>query len=283
MIWSQKLSIISGPGVPSQGRRVARLGCLGLLRLRLVIAACCDHVAVRSILDLLHSSKQNNYLSPHEAQVVSGRLTWVLSSSYASSGRAATLPLVDRAKKRDSLDMPARNQLSWNRALDFSLEFFVRFFAVLPPLRFDFNISQRRKVIVYSDTSFSIHRASMGIVLLDCESGQRWVCGSEIPSWILRSLEDPETQINQLVLLTILCAVLTVGDSHMRGRDVLFFCDNCSALCAAVHGYARSTDMELLSMPCTWNWRPFRAAPGLSGYLLRRTFRYPKSDARIRS
>ena len=43
-----------------QGRRVACLGCLGLLRLRLVIAACCDHVAVRSILDLLHSSKQNN-------------------------------------------------------------------------------------------------------------------------------------------------------------------------------------------------------------------------------
>ena len=95
----------------SQGRRVACLGCLGLLRLRLVIAACCDHVAVRSILDLLHSSKQNNYLSPHEAQVVLGRLTWVLSSSCASSGRAATLPLVDRAKKRDSLDMPARNQL----------------------------------------------------------------------------------------------------------------------------------------------------------------------------
>lgn len=153
----------------------------------------------------------------------------------------------------------------------------------LAPSEIDFNISQGRKVIVYSDISFSIHRASMGIVLLDCESGQRWVCGSEIPSWILRSLEYRETQINQLVLLTILCAVLTVGDSHMRERDVLFFCDNCSALCAAVHGYTRSTDMARLSMPCTWNWRPLRAAPGLSGYLLRRTFRYPKSDARIRS
>ena len=201
----------------------------------------------KAILDLMLSAKQNNYLSPHEAQVVLGRLTWVLSSSYASSGRAATLPLVDRAAKRDSLDMPARNQFSWNRALDFSFEFFVRFFAVLPPLRFDFNISQRRKVVVYSDASFSTHRAGMGIVLLDCESGQRWVCGLEIPSWILRSLEDRETQINQLELLTILCAVLTFGDSHMRGRDVLFFCDNCSALCAAVHGYARSTDMALLS------------------------------------
>ena len=62
-----------------------------------------------------------------------------------------------------------------------------------PPLRFDFNISQRRKVIVYSDASFSTHRAGMGIVLLDCESGQRWVCGLEIPPWILRSRSrDPD-------------------------------------------------------------------------------------------
>ena len=42
----------------------------------------------------------------------------------------------------------------------------------LAPSEIDFNISQGRKVIVYSDISFSIHRASMGIVLLDCESGQ---------------------------------------------------------------------------------------------------------------
>jgi len=41
----------------------------------------------------------------------------------------------------------------------------------------------------------------------------------------------------------MLCSVLTLGAKFLQNRQVVFFCDNTSALSAAVHGYSKATDM----------------------------------------
>jgi len=53
-----------------------------------------------------------------------------------------------------------------------------------------------------------------------------------------------KTHINALELLAI---VVAFGKEFLQNREVVFFCDNTSAMSAAVHGYARSPDLATLS------------------------------------
>jgi len=226
------------------------------------------------ILRTMQEAQQRQRLTPHEAQVLLGRLNWVLASSYASVGRAATLSLVDRAQRRGRRATGGDDDPfdGWTPALSHTVDFFRRLFQDLPPLRFDFAQAQRPKVIVFTDASFKESRSGLGIMLFDQASKEQFVCSKRVPDWVLRSLEDRKTQINQLELLGIVCAVETFGETHLQGRDVLFLCDNTSALSSAVHGYARNADMAALSnalhlrlarLRCrTWfEWVPSKANP----------------------
>jgi hypothetical protein len=69
--------------------------------------------------------------------------------------------------------------------------------------------------------------------------------------WLLSRWNKEEiqrkTHINALELLAIVAAVWTVGKEFLQNREVVFFCDNTSAMSAAVHGYARSPDLAALS------------------------------------
>ena len=56
-----------------------------------------------------------------------------------------------------------------------------------------------------------------------------------------------KTHINALELLAIVAAVWTVGKEFLQNCEVVFFCDNTSAMSAAVHGYARSPNLAALS------------------------------------
>ena len=66
--------------------------------------------------------------------------------------------------------------------------------------------------------------------------------------WLLSRWNKEEiwrkTHINALELLAIVAAV---GKEFLQNREVVFFCDNTSAMSAAVHGYARSPDLAALS------------------------------------
>lgn len=144
------------------------------------------------------------------------------------------------------------------------LSFFEELFAHLPPLVFDFRVQKRQKVVIYTDASFSALRNGLGFVLFDEETNQRFVCDAPCPAWLMSIWDDPtcnpwllsgwtneekkrKTHINALELLAIVAAVWTVGERFLKNRQVVFFCDNTSAMSAAVHGYARSPDMAALS------------------------------------
>ena len=48
-------------------------------------------------------------------------------------------------------------------------------------------------------------------------------------------------------MIAIVAAVWTIGPDMLRDRDVVFFCDNTSAMRDSVHEYARSPHMAALS------------------------------------
>jgi hypothetical protein len=217
-----------------------------------------------AILATLKTCQRKNKMRPREAANLLGRLTFALSSSYTSVGRAATQPLVDRASDRaEGRGAGAQDRHRWTRSMTHMLGFFEALFADLPDLSFNFRERRKKKVIIYTDASFSPSRNGLGFIVFDQETGRRYVCDAPCPAelmekwnaldenpWFLREFtgnQTPQTHINSMELLAILTAVWTVGPDMLQDREVLFFCDNTSAMSAAVHGYARSPNMAGLS------------------------------------
>ena len=121
------------------------------------------------------------------------------------------------------------------------LTFFKAHFPILPPLVFDFSKPLRDKIGIYTDTSCSAKLCALGVVFFI--DGQRFRLRKELHGRILRCFKSNLRIINQVELLTMLCSVLTFGSKFLQNRQVVFFCDNTSALSAAVHGYSKVTDM----------------------------------------
>ena len=119
-------------------------------------------------------------LPPHLAASLLGRLNFILSSVYASIGRAATLPLVERSN--DSIGCG-----TWGPEFDFMLDFFNDLFDHLPPLVFDFQKRVREPVIVYTDAAFDSDRHGLGVVLFDLESNTRHLVSGVAPQELFDS------------------------------------------------------------------------------------------------
>jgi len=136
------------------------------------------------------------------------------------------------------------------------LNFFEQLSAHLPPLVCDFRRQQRPKVIIYTDASFSEHRNGMRFLLFDQETKCQFVSDASCPDWLMSVWNDAtsspwllsgwdreeirrKTHINALELLAIVAVVWTVGKEFLQNREVVFFCDNTSAMSAAVHPVPR--------------------------------------------
>ena len=97
---------------------------------------------------------------------------------------------------------------------------------------------------VYSDASYKRDGSNgIGVALVDPATGTRLYAAGECPAWLLAKLvPGRKTYIAQLEALAVVLAYTTFG-SILRGRRVYHFCDNTTALSAAVHGYANQPDL----------------------------------------
>jgi hypothetical protein len=194
-------------------------------------------------------------LSPHSAQVIKGKISWILQSAWGCVGRAAAQPLVSRAGGRKFLlpggRAPPPETHEWTPALQDMTEFFRTLFRSLPPLRAFLGIPRRAPVVVYSDAQYSVDgRKGLGVIITDVESGASRMCGAEIPLDLLQWMDSFGTRkkqrVNQCELLALLGAVLTFGEV-MRDREILVWVDNVPTLSAAVNGYSHAPEMAALS------------------------------------
>ena len=216
------------------------------------------------ILHDLRTCQAQDKMTPRQAASFMGRLAFTLSTAYASVGRAAIHPLVDQSRARYESKGPSRFKPNrWTPSMTHMIAFFTELFLHFPPLTFDISKRKRPKVVVYTDASFSDKRNGIGIILLDEETHQTWVCETACPKSIMEVWNSPETNpwllgifdskepnkthINALELLAILGAVWTFGEVFFKDRQVVFFCDNTSALSAVINGYAKSPHLAALS------------------------------------
>ena len=137
------------------------------------------------ILHQLRECERRGIITIMEAASVLGRLGFIFTASYRSLGRAALQPLIHRAAaKKASRGFTKTNQ-SWTAAVTHMKDFFQELLANLPPLEFCFRKYTRAKVIAYSDASFSLMRSGLGFVVIDQESGERFVSAAVCPPWLL--------------------------------------------------------------------------------------------------
>jgi hypothetical protein len=193
--------------------------------------------------------------SAHSAQVIKGKLGWILQSVWGGVGRAAAQPLVSRTGTKNFLlpvgrPEPPETHL-WTPELASMIQFFRTLFKFLPPLRRTLGATPHGRLLVYSDAQYSqCGRKGLGVVVTDTLTNTSYMCGGEVPDDILAWMDSfgsrKKQKINQCELLAVITAVMTFGDI-LRDRELLVWVDNVSALSAAVHGYSHAPEMASLS------------------------------------
>jgi hypothetical protein len=101
------------------------------------------------------------------------------------TGRAAHQPLIHRvAIKKSSRGFTTTKQFL-TAAMTHMQHFFQEFLANLPPLEICFRKYTRTTVILYSDARFCLMRNGLGFVVIDQDSGERFVSATVCPPWLL--------------------------------------------------------------------------------------------------
>lgn len=217
---------------------------LSKFQLHSIIAFMPTKKRVREVLRDLQQSQLADEMPPSAAQSFQGRLSFTLTAAFGCVGRAAIQPLIHRGSHPAipaSSSALSHRPWRWCSAMSKMLTFFTALFPILPPLVFDFSRPLQEKIVIYTDASCSAKLCALGIVFLI--DGQRFRLRKELEGRILRCFKSNLRIINQLELLAMLCSVLTLDAKFLQNRQVVFFCDNTSALSAAVHGYSKATDM----------------------------------------
>ncbi len=176
---------------------------------------------------------------------------FILTTIYRSLGREAIQPLINRVAAKKSIRGFTKTNQFWTVDTTHMKDFFQEILTNLPALEFWFRKYTRVKVIVYSDTSFNLMWSGLGFVVIDQETGERFVSAVVCPPWLLviwsnidrtpwllhdDLLNDEQQQqhINALERLVLVTVVWTCGKQIFRDRQVLFFIDNTAVLSVAV-------------------------------------------------
>ena len=194
---------------------------------------------IEDILADLQACQDANEMSPASAERLFGRISFALTATIGSVGRAATQPLLQRAHE------PKRRQAApFTEPMRRMLDFFRVILPALPPLAVVCGPergSDPPPVLVYTDASYNpAGWSGLGIVVFD--GTDVWEAGCRVPEWLLQWLQPRGQQVNHLEAAAAVAARLTFPDVLYR-RRVLHFIDNTVALSKSVHGYAQDPDM----------------------------------------
>ena len=120
---------------------------------------------IKHILDLL-ADRATFGMSSHAAQVLKGKLSFVLQSAWGRVACAATQPLATRCGSQKNTNVqPPDDGISWTTALENMRKFLTIVLHKLPPLRWYLGVPIRPTVVVYSDAQYSLlGRKGLGVV-----------------------------------------------------------------------------------------------------------------------
>ena len=105
-------------------------------------------------------------------------------------------------------------------------------------------VSDEPPVVVFTDAAFEAGRGTIGVVIKRPGEPLLWTA-CDCPAWVLRAfaeLDRPKEQyIGQLELLAAVVAYTTFPE-ELRGRRVIHWIENESAVYALVKGYSSAPD-----------------------------------------
>ena len=198
---------------------------------------------VGNILDIMDqcdpAAGGSGTMTPHQAEVLLGKLGFLLRGAHGSIGREASQPIFSR--KHD-----LTGQLAWNEALTHSFSFFLKLFTRFPVLTWRLDVDETPWLLVYTDACRNTRFGGLGGC--DLRSGYRpEICVvGDMPQRHRRTLCTRGTY-NQPAG----ASGYSNGSSHLPAavgnRRALWFADSCSALSACVHGYADKLDMAKMA------------------------------------
>jgi hypothetical protein len=107
-------------------------------------------------------------MTPHQAEVLLGKLGFLLRGAHGSVGRGASQPIFSR--KHD-----LTGQLAWNEALAHSFAFFRKLFTRFPVLTWRLDADETPWLLVYTDACKNTRFGGLGVVIFDRATGRRYV------------------------------------------------------------------------------------------------------------
>ena len=198
---------------------------------------------VKQILELMNSHDPSvggsGSMTPHEADVLLGKLGFLLRGAHGSVGRGASQPIY--ARKNDKFGCSG-----WNEALAHAFAFFRKLFAQFPVRVWQLGVVSEPWLLVYTDACKNTRRGGLGVIIFDQVTGRKYVSSAICPKAVEDTFARGGKIINQLELLAILTALMTYPQLF-RNRRAHWFVDNCSAISACVHGYAKKLDMAKMA------------------------------------
>ena len=127
---------------------------------------------VGNILDLMDqcdpAAGRSGAMTPHQAEVLLGKLGFLLRGAHGSIGRGVSQPIFSR--NHDST-----GQLAWNEALTHSFDFFRKLFTRSPVLTWRLDADETPWLLVYTDACKNTRFGGLGVVIFDRATGRELV------------------------------------------------------------------------------------------------------------
>ena len=177
-------------------------------------------------------------MSPAEASSLRGKLFFAATSAYGRVGRAALQPFIQR-------QWSFRGSNLLTPSLILSLRFFITLLNHMPDREILLSPCSRPPVLVWSDASWERGIGWLGFVVYDPEQVRFFYSDSEVPPHILSLFVQKKQKIGQCEILAA-SMVYTSMPETFRGRSVIHWIDNTSAISCLLHGYSSKVDSALL-------------------------------------
>ena len=256
----------------------------------------CEHVRMRVRPDRVERLTEHiedllggDVLSSALAASLCGRLQFTLSWGFCRWGRAAMQPFTRRASEKGR---PSTVEKAMTRAERSALAFYASALPSIPPYFFQVAPDQVRPALIWSDGASEPTDArphTIGFVVAVPIEGAPPVgvglsgvaalrayyriyhSSAALPPAFMDQFQRRKQQIGQVELVGALVPYLSLP-GLLRGRKVLHWIDNSSAVAAAVKGYSKAVDSARIvhALHAT-----------MAGLGIRAWFEYVRTDANV--
>ncbi len=192
---------------------------------------------VQKVEDMVSEAMQKDCLTPGAASKLRGVLGFMAREVWGKVARGGMRPLI----QREFADDPP-----WNLSLSLmrAFEFHVTLLHLDAPRELRLAKHSVPPIVVASDGMFE-ENVGAGIASLFVDGSRRWGLCSRLPKELLSKWTYNVTPIQKVEGYAVLHGLLLAW-RELRGRDVVWFIDNTSALASIVKGASRDVDLDCI-------------------------------------